>query len=224
MVTSVASSRDSDFTPAGSLMSDRCSEWLISSAPTSASMYCGMLSTEHSSSMVWVTMLTVPPRLTPGDASAVHDVQGNADADGGAFAEPHEIDMDREVAHRIEMEVARNHAVLLALEIDVVNRGQEPAGQDALAQFGIVDRDGDGGLVVAIDHSGHSPGATLCPGGPLAALRTCGRLQFLDGRHCLKSLFSKKLKAASRPGSVHSKPPGVRGLRTWRAFSPKGRK
>ena len=97
-------------------------------------------------------------------------MQGNADADGGAFAEPHEVDMEREVAHRIEMEVARNHAVLLALEIDVVNRGQEPAGQDALAQFGIVDRDGDGGLVVAIDHSGNSPGATLCPGGPLAAL------------------------------------------------------
>ena len=79
------------------------------------------------------------------------------------------------------------------------------------------------GLVVAIDHSGHSPGATLCPGGPLAALRTCGRLQFLDGRrHCLKSLFCKKLKAAARPiGVARSKPPGVRGLRTWRAFSPK---
>ena len=133
---------------------------------------------------------------------AVHHMQGNADADGGAFAEPHEVDMQREVAHRIEMEVARNHAVLLALEIDVVNRGQEPAGQNALAQFGIVDRDGHGGLVVTIDHSGNSPGATLCPGGPLAALRTRGRLQFTDGRHRVKSLFSKKLKAATRPGSV----------------------
>ena len=168
MVTSVTSSRDSDFTPAGSLMSDRCSEWLISSAPTSASMYCGMLSTEHSRSMVWVTMLTVPPRFTPGAASAFYDAQGHADADGRAFAEPHEVDMDREIAHRIEMEVARNHAVLLALQIDVVNRGEEPAGQDALAQFGIVDRDGHGGLVVAVNHSGHSPGATLCPCGPLA--------------------------------------------------------
>src|SRR5216117_4041757 len=68
------------------------------------------------------------------------------------------------------------------------------AGQDALAQFLVVDRNGHGGLVVAVDHSGHSPGATLCPGGPLAALRTRGRLQFLDGRHRVKSLFSKKLK------------------------------
>jgi len=40
-------------------------------------------------------------------AFRVHDMQGNADADGGAFAEPHEIDMERKIAHRIELEVAR---------------------------------------------------------------------------------------------------------------------
>src|ERR1700730_18656579 len=152
------------------------------------------------------------------------DARGEADTDGGAFAEPHEIHMERKIAHRIEMEVARNHAVLLALDIDVVNRGQEPAGLDAQAQFDVVDRNGHGGLVVAIDHSGNSPGATLCPCGPLAACRTSGRLQFLDGRHLLKSLFSKKLKAASRPMLRRSKPPGVRGLRTWRRSSPKGTK
>src|ERR1700682_2475394 len=137
--------------------------------------------------------------LHAGCGFRILDAQGNADANGGAFAEPHEIDMEWKIARRIEMEVTRNHAVLLALEIDVVNRGEKPAGQDALAQFGIVDRYGYGGLVVAIDHSGHSPGATLCPCGPLAACRTSGRLQFLDGRHLRKSLFSKKLKAASRP-------------------------
>src|SRR6267154_5244734 len=156
-----------------------------------------------------------------GSGFRVADVQGNADADGGAFAEPHEIDMERKIAHRIKLEVARNHAVLVALEIDVVNRGEKPPRQDALTQLGIVDRNGEGGLVVAIDHSGHSAGATLCPCGPLAACRTSGRLQFLDGRHLPKSLFSKKLKAASRPGCRRSKPPGVRGLRTWRGSSPK---
>src|SRR5438309_2097467 len=102
--------------------------------------------------------------------------------------------MDREIAHRIEMEVARDHAVLLALEIDVVNRGEEPAGQDARPQFSILDRNGRGGLVVAVYHSRHSAGATLCPCGPLAACRTRGRLQFLDGRHrlspCLRETFS----------------------------------
>src|SRR3954464_11085970 len=53
----------------------------------------------------------------------VLNVQGNADSDGRAFAKPHEIDMDGKIAHRVEMEVTRNNAVLLALEIDVVNRG-----------------------------------------------------------------------------------------------------
>src|SRR4030095_4996717 len=140
--------------------------------------------------------------LDAGRGFAVHDMQGNADADRRAFTEAHEIDMQREVTNGVEVGVARNHAVLLAREIDFVNRGQEAAGQDALAQFLVVDRNGHGGLVVAVDHSGHSPGATLCPGGPLAALRTRGRLQFLDGRHRVKSLFSKKLKAAWRPVGV----------------------
>ena len=133
-------------------------------------------------------------------AFRVHDVQGNADADGGAFAEPHEIDMDREVAHRIQMEVARDHAMLAAFQIDIVNRREKPPRQNALAQVSIIDRNRNRGLVVSIDHSRHSAGATLCPCGPLAACRTRGRLQFLDGRHLLKSLFCKKLKAASRPG------------------------
>ena len=163
--------------------------------------------------------------LHAGRTFRLHHVQGHADADGGAFAEPHEVDMDREVLDRIEVEVARNHAVLLAVEVDIDQRGQEPAGEDTLAQFAIINRDRERGLLVAIDHSGHFPGATLSPGGPLAALRTCGRLQFLDGRHNVKSLFLQKLmgrKAAH--GARRSKPPGVRGLRTWRAFTRKTRK
>src|SRR4249919_769516 len=75
--------------------------------------------------------------LHAGCRFRVLDVQGNADADGRAFAEPHEIDVERKIAYRIEMEVARNHAVLLALQIDVVNRGEKPAGQNSLAQVGV---------------------------------------------------------------------------------------
>src|SRR5262249_12151602 len=96
------------------------------------------------------------------------DVQRHADADGGAFAEPHEVDVDRKILHRIEMEVARNHAVLLALEIDVEQCGEESARQNTLAPFAVVYQYRHLGLVVAIDHSGPFPGATLCPCGPLA--------------------------------------------------------
>src|SRR5579863_3009358 len=163
--------------------------------------------------------------LHAGRSFGLQDAEGNADADRRAFTKPHEIDVNREITHRIEMEVARNHAVLLALEINVVNRGQEPACENTLAQFAVVDRNGHGGLVVAIDHSGYSPGATLGPGGPLAALRTRRRLQFLDGRrHFRKSLFFKKLRPQRGPSQVRGKPPGVRGSRTWRRSSPKGPK
>ena len=49
--------------------------------------------------------------------------------------------MHREVLDRIELEVARDHAVLRAVDVDVVERGQEAAGIDALAQFVVVERD-----------------------------------------------------------------------------------
>src|SRR3954447_5192749 len=127
----------------------------------------------------------------------VLDVQGNADADGCTFAQPHEINMDRKVPHRIQMEVTRDDAVLVALQVDVVNRGEKAARLNALAQLGVIHRNGHGGLVVTIDHSRHSAGATLCPCGPLAACRTRGRLQFLDGGHLLRSLFCRKVKGRS---------------------------
>ena len=106
---------------------------------------------------------------------------------GRALAEPQEIHVQRQVAHRIELEIARNDAVLGAVDLDVVNGGQEVPGIDALAQLVMVERDGQRRLVVAIDDAGHAAGATLGPGGPLAAPRTRHRLDLLDGRHDLSS-------------------------------------
>src|SRR2546430_34970 len=80
--------------------------------------------------------------LRPGRVCRVHARQGNGDADGGASAEPHEIAMERKIPHRIELDVPRDHAVLVALEIDVVNRGEKSPRQNALTQLGIVDRNG----------------------------------------------------------------------------------
>src|SRR5258705_1748354 len=56
-------------------------------------------------------------------AFRVQDMKGKADADVAAFAERHEIDMKRKIAHWIKLEVAGNHPWLFALEIEVVNRG-----------------------------------------------------------------------------------------------------
>src|ERR1035441_1586517 len=83
----------------------------------------------------------------------------------------------------IELEVARDHAVLGAVHIDVEERGEEAPGIDAPAQLGMVERDHLRGFVLAVNHARPSAGATCCPSGPLAAFRTHRRLQFQDGRH-----------------------------------------
>ena len=149
----------------------------------STSIDSGMASAGHSTSIVWVTMLTVPPRLTPGDWSALSTWTGMLTRITAPSAEPQEVDMHRRSLHRIELEVARDHAVLGAVDVEVVERGEEAPGIDALPQLGMIERDRQRGLVVAVDHARHAAGATRCPGGPLAALRTRRRLQFLDGRH-----------------------------------------
>src|SRR5258708_12641473 len=57
----------------------------------------------------------------------VHDMEGNADADGGAFAEPHEIDMERKIAHRIQLEVPRHPPLLVPLQIHSPNPAHKPS-------------------------------------------------------------------------------------------------
>src|SRR5262249_9788018 len=107
----------------------------------------------------------------------------NAHPDGGAFAKPHEIDMDRYVPHRIDLEIARNHAMPGAVHVHIVKARQELARIDALAQFRMVERDVERGLIISIDDTGHAARATYGPGGPLAGPRTCRRVDLFDGRH-----------------------------------------
>ena len=121
--------------------------------------------------------------LHAGCRFGIDHTNWNGDADHRALAEPHEIHVQWVVADRIELEVARDDAVLLAVDLKVIDRGQKPAGIDLLPQVGVIERNGDGGLGIAVDHTWYSASATLRPGGPLACLRTRRRLDFLDGRH-----------------------------------------
>ena len=121
--------------------------------------------------------------LHAGRLIGMHHVHRDAHADLGAFGEPQEIHMHRQIAHRIELEVARDNPVLGALDVEIVDRGEEAARIDAVLELIMVDRDGERGLVVAVDDAGHAPGPTLGPRGPLAGLRTRGRLQISDSRH-----------------------------------------
>ena len=87
--------------------------------------------------------------------------------------------MQRQIAHGVELKVARNDAVLHAVDFDIVDGGEKMPGVDALAQFVVVERDRQRRLAVAIDDSGDPAGATFSPGGPLACPRPRDRLDQL---------------------------------------------
>jgi hypothetical protein len=145
--------------------------------------------------------------LHAGRLVGILDVHRDAHPDGRAFAEPQEIDMDRVVAHRVDLEVARDGAVLLAVDLDVADAGEEAARIDAVLELIEVERDRERGLVVAVDHARHTAFTTHGPGGPLACPRTRRRFQFIDGRHCwILRIF--------RCWNVRGVPPGVSGPRT----------
>src|ERR1700688_2070484 len=107
-----------------------------------------------------------------GRLVGIPDMDRNVDADGGALAEPHEVHMQRQVANRIELEVAGNDAMLHAVDLDVMNGGEKTPGIDAEVQIGVIERDRQRRLAVAVDDSGNAAGTTFCPGGPPARPRT----------------------------------------------------
>ena len=56
-------------------------------------------------------------------------------ADRGAFGDAQEVHVHRQVLDRVELEVARDHPVLGAVHIEIVERGEEAPGINTLAQF-----------------------------------------------------------------------------------------
>ena len=112
-------------------------------------------------------------------------MHGDLDADGGAFRDAEEVHVQRQVLDGVELEVARDHAMLGAVDIDMEKRGEEAPGVNTLAQFGMVERDHQRGFVVAIDDARNTTGRPCCPGGPLATFRTHHRFEFENGSHCL---------------------------------------
>ena len=152
--------------------------------------------------------------LHAGRLVDVHHVHRDAHADRRTLAEAEEVDMDRIVAHRVDLEVARNGAVLLAVDLDVADADEEAARMDAVLELVEIERDRDRGLVVAVDHARHAAFTTHGPGGPLACPRTRRRLQFIDGRH--SEILQVLAVGSDWRSCCRGVPPGVSGPRTAR--------
>src|SRR5690606_29212415 len=91
--------------------------------------------------------------LEAGTVGLVDEVHADLDGEARIGTDAQEVDMQRLVRNRIELVVARDDPVLLAIDVERDDTGEEAARIDALHRFLEGERDGDGGLLVAIDDS-----------------------------------------------------------------------
>ena len=91
-----------------------------------------MSSARQRTSIVWVTMLTVPPRFTPGAWSAFMTWIGMRTRIVAPSPSRRKSTCSGISRTGVELEVARNDAMLHAVDLEVVHGGEEVPGIDAL--------------------------------------------------------------------------------------------
>src|SRR5690606_30642692 len=91
----------------------------------------------------------------------------NLDGDLAVGRNAQEVDVQREVANRIQLVVLRQDLNLLSVDVDRRERGHETASVDALGDLLARKRDRKRGLLVTIDDSRNEAFAAKFTGGPL---------------------------------------------------------
>src|SRR4029450_12270191 len=92
--------------------------------------------------------------------------------------------MGDEVAHRLELDIARNSADYGAIDVKVDEGGEKAAGIHMRRQVAIGEGEVLGLLLVAIEDTGDAAFTADCAGGPLAGPATRGSLKLNDLGHC----------------------------------------
>ena len=98
----------------------------------------------------------------------VDEADRHVDVDGAVRADAQEIDMQRTVVDRVELDVAGERAGLLAAHIDHHDGIHEVSVGQRLDQRLFLDVDAYRVLLVAVDHGGYSAFAANSTGGSLA--------------------------------------------------------
>ena len=106
--------------------------------------------------------------LQAGRGHMIDEVHRHVQRQGGAFADAQEIHVNDEIAHRIELEILRDRADLLAVHLDLDEMGEESAGMQPVRQLALVEGDGKRRLLVAIDDGRDLVLTAHGAGGPLA--------------------------------------------------------
>ena len=113
--------------------------------------------------------------------------------------------MDDEVAHRLELHVARNGAHGLAVDFKVDQRREETSGLDVGEDVAVGERNELGFRLVAIDDTGDEARTTDCARGPLACPGARRGLELHDLGHV-------RLLSMNDPPGL---PPGVNEPNGW---------
>src|SRR5262245_16788514 len=133
------------------------------------------------------------------------------DMDARILAEPKEVHMADEVAHRLELDIARNGPDNISVNLEVDKRRHEAASIHVWLQFVIGEGDVLGLLLVAVNDTWDAAFAADCAGGPLAGPATRRGLKRDDLCHSqLRLMIKAKPLWPSRCADL---PPGVTGVR-----------
>jgi hypothetical protein len=100
-----------------------------------------------------------------------------------ALTEAQKIDVNGEVLHRIKLEIARDHPMLCALDVELINGGEKAPRIDALFELRMIDGHVHRRLAVTIDDARNAARATLFPRRSSAGPCARYRFHFSDGRH-----------------------------------------
>ena len=150
--------------------------------------------------------------LEAGRLLLVEEHHGHHDVDLGIPPDPKEIDMDRPVGDRVELQVAGQDPLAAAADLNVEQRGKEAAAADLAPQVLGVQGDQNRVLLGAIDDARNAPGAARGAGGPLSGPLPRLRRKFVDVAHLLsprQSVERRKLFPPPLPTGPASRGAGA---------------
>src|SRR5690606_5793102 len=127
--------------------------------------------------------------------------------DGGVLADAQEVDVDREVANRVELVGLGEDLDLLTIDVDRGDRGHEPAAVNLVVDVLVAQRDRERSLLVAVDDGGDFAVATQCTGGPLTDRIARLGLELVSLAHGISFRF----KTGGFPGWPENAKPAVLG-------------
>ena len=113
----------------------------------------------------------------------IDELHRHLDRDRRAGDDAQEVDVDRSLVHRIELEIAGDGADLLAGDIDRGDGRQKAAAVNLEEQLAAGQIDRDRRLLAAIDDGGDHALTTDCSGGPLAHLFADRRRELVGLAH-----------------------------------------